>query len=111
MKHSPSLIATAAVVQALYIITGNGWNDSIEHYSGYSWSVVSPIIAEIQLLHQVSLTSSHQTVLEKYKGNKQTMTLLRLVHKLARFDLAWLDLTFACLGLTLTCLELTLTLN
>ena len=68
VKHAPSLIATAVVVQAHYIITGQGWNDAIEHYSGYNWNQVKPVISEIQLLHQVSLTSSHQTVLEKYKG-------------------------------------------
>jgi len=68
VKHAPSLIATGAVVQAHYIITGNGWNDAIEHYSGYSWTTVSPVVSEIQLLHQVSLTSSHQTVVEKYKA-------------------------------------------
>jgi cyclin A len=68
VKYAPSLIATAAVVQAVFIITGNGWNDSIEHYSAYSWSQVLPVISEIQVLHQISLTSSHQTVLEKFKA-------------------------------------------
>ena len=78
MRHSPSLIATAVVVQALYIITGNGWNDSLEHYSGYSWTTVQPVVAEIQLLHQCSLTSSHQTVLEKYKGKNYATIFLNI---------------------------------
>lgn len=68
VKHQPSLIATAVVVQAHYITTGNGWNDAIEHYSGYSWGVVQPIVTEIQKCHQESLTSAHQTVVEKFKA-------------------------------------------
>lgn len=87
MKHAPSLIATAVVVQAHYIITGQGWNDAIEHYSGYNWNQVKPVISEIQLLHQVSLTSSHQTVLEKYKGSALSYVLAFMTFFLSLYQI------------------------
>ena len=37
VKFCPSLVATAVVLQANYVVRGTGWSDTLEHYSGYSY--------------------------------------------------------------------------
>jgi len=68
VKFCPSLVATAVVLQANYVVRGTGWSDTLEHYSGYSYEAVKPVIEEIQTLHQSSLSWNHQTVYQKHEG-------------------------------------------
>lgn len=67
VKITPSLIATAVVLQANFIVRGQGWSDSLEHYSGYTYDAVKPILDEIQTLHVASKGWAHQTVYSKYE--------------------------------------------
>ena len=41
VKFCPSLVATAVVLQANYVVRGTGWSDALEHYSGYSYEAGS----------------------------------------------------------------------
>jgi len=54
VKFCPSLVTTAVVLQANYVTRGQGWSDALEHYSGYSYEAVEPVLDEVQSLHAAS---------------------------------------------------------
>jgi cyclin A len=67
VKVAPSLIAAAVVLQANFICRGQGWSDALEHYSGYTYDAVKPVVEELQNLHVASKGWAHQTVYSKYE--------------------------------------------
>jgi len=69
VKFCPSLVTTAVVLQANYVTRGAGWSDSLEHYSGYSYEAVEPVLKEVQQLHAASHTDewTYRTVHQKHE--------------------------------------------
>lgn len=68
VQYAPSLIATAASVYSNYILHGKGWDDSIEHYSGYTWAQVLPCLRDLQKAHEDQILHPSTTCLEKHNG-------------------------------------------
>jgi len=68
VQYAPSLIATAVCVYSNYILHGKGWDDSIEHYSGYTWAQVLPCLRDLQKSHEDQILHPSTTCLEKHIG-------------------------------------------
>lgn len=68
VQYAPSMVATAACVYSNYIVNNEGWNDSIEHYSGYTWSQVLPCLRHLQQAHESQLLNPSQTILDKHEA-------------------------------------------
>ena len=56
VKFCPSLVATAVVLQANYVVRGTGWSDTLEHYSGYSYEAGNILLERGARVHSIFLT-------------------------------------------------------
>ena len=73
VAHPPSMTAAAALHLSLQLLgpTGNKpWNKSLQYHSGYTSSILTPIIARMAMILNNSCSHKLQAVTQKYSGRK-----------------------------------------
>jgi len=66
INTSPSVLAAAALILVLKIKGISGWEQTLEHYSGFAISDLVPTVQQLHVMLQTTLPDQVQTVRSKY---------------------------------------------